>query len=130
MIYFARLTSAMKKKVIIDQNMNMMRHIQIMLKIDDCKKVLNKGTLNDKMKEAIKKKENEALQLHLKNKKEHKYKATEFEYKKYKVGEIIEGKCCHWKKFYRGIVRQVNGDDTYYIKFDDGEERPTFSYIL
>ena len=103
---------------------------QIMLKIDDCKKVLNKGTLNDKMKEAIKKKENEALQLHLKNKKEHKYKATEFEYKKYEVGEIIEGKCCHWKKFYRGIVRQVNGDDTYYIQFDDGEKRPTFSYIF
>ena len=45
----------------------------------------------------------------------------------YVVNEVIEGKCCHWKRFYRGTVKKVNQDGTYEVHFDDGEVRRNFS---
>ena len=45
----------------------------------------------------------------------------------YVVNEVIEGKCCHWKRFYRGTVKKVNKDGTYEVHFDDGEVRRKFS---
>ena len=45
---------------------------------------------------------------------------------KYEVGQTVEGKCCGWKKFYKGVIRKDNGDDTYEIHFDDGETRKKF----
>ena len=52
---------------------------------------------------------------------------TDFKAVKYVVNEVIEGKCCHWKRFYRGTVKKVNKDGTYEVHFDDGEVRRKFS---
>jgi len=38
-------------------------------------------------------------------------------------GDKVEAKCVGWTKFYKGEVTRVNSDDTYDIKFEDGERK-------
>ena len=38
-------------------------------------------------------------------------------------GDKVEAKCTGWTKFYKGEVTRVNSDDTYDIKFEDGERK-------
>ena len=54
---------------------------------------------------------------------------SDFNAVKYVVNEVIEGKCCHWKRFYRGTVKKVNQDGTYEVHFDDGEVRRNFKPV-
>ena len=35
----------------------------------------------------------------------------------------MEAKCDGWTKYFEGRITQVNRDDTYDIKFDDGERK-------
>jgi len=38
-------------------------------------------------------------------------------------GDKVEAKCTGWTKYYKGDVTRVNSDDTYDIKFEDGEHK-------
>ena len=38
-------------------------------------------------------------------------------------GDKVEAKCTGWTKFYKGEITRVNSDDTYDIKFEDGERK-------
>ena len=38
-------------------------------------------------------------------------------------GDKVEAKCDGWTKYFEGRITQVNRDDTYDIKFDDGERK-------
>ena len=38
-------------------------------------------------------------------------------------GDKVEAKCTGWTKYYTGEITRVNSDDTYDIKFEDGERK-------
>merc|ERR1711991_401971 len=43
--------------------------------------------------------------------------------KKREVGDRVKAKVRGWTKYYSGKITRVNSDDTYDIKFDDGERK-------
>ena len=42
---------------------------------------------------------------------------------KIREGDTVEAKCAGWTKYYKGEVTRVNSDDTFDIKFEDGERK-------
>ncbi len=42
---------------------------------------------------------------------------------KLREGDRVEAKCVGWTKYFRGEIMRVNSDNTYDIRFDDGERK-------
>ena len=52
-----------------------------------------------------------------------KSKHTKHKNGKYRPGDRVEAKVSGWTKYYAGEITRVHPDDTYDVKFDDGERK-------
>ncbi len=107
--------------------------LDIMYTVSDCKKVLGKGKLTKLTDPIVIEDRKRAISYHHAEKNKNKLPRSQFDvvtYPKYKLREVVEGNCCNWGKYYKGVVVKVNGDDTYWIQFEDGDQRPRFEAMF